>query len=562
MKRRFFILLTAILMGANLSLSATTIRVLTIGNSFSEDAVENYLYDLGKEKGITFIIGNMYIGSSSLQLHWNNAQNNSADYSYRKIDASGIKTTTANATLQQAIADEAWDYISFQQNSGNSGILSTYFPYLTDLLAYVQTQATNPNVNYILHQTWAYAENSTHSEFSKYGNSQLTMYNAIVVAISQAAAQAGISIVVPSGTAIQNGRSSMLGDTFCRDGYHLNLGMGRFTAACTWYEKLTGLSVLDNAYIPSSVTSTEAEIVKKAAHYAILTPGAVTSLAAEYPPAAPLAHPVNIDFGAVTGSSTAWNYFTSYTQGSKLFNLTDITGTSTGIIIEVDEAFSGVNSAGASTTNTTLNMPSYVSNDAFWSQGTVKPQSGFTLSNLDKTAQYRFTFFSSRYYSTGTPDNRETLFIVTGTNGGKDSLNAYNNTSNIVTINNITPTLDGKISIKIKPGSHNNNDLKYFYINSLQIDNYTDISTDVDDLDSRATTDVFPNPFSSNFHIKTSEEIKKASISNLLGGELIRFSENDIQNNHYSANQLPKGTYLLKVTDKNGRNLLTPIIKK
>ncbi len=61
----------------------TTIKILTIGNSFSEGAVENYLFDLGKNQNVTFIIGNLYIGGSSLETHWKNAQNNnSAAYSY------------------------------------------------------------------------------------------------------------------------------------------------------------------------------------------------------------------------------------------------------------------------------------------------------------------------------------------------------------------------------------------------------------------------------------------------------------------------------------------------
>ena len=38
------------------------IRILAIGNSFSQDAVEQYLYELFDAAGIKVIIGNMYIG--------------------------------------------------------------------------------------------------------------------------------------------------------------------------------------------------------------------------------------------------------------------------------------------------------------------------------------------------------------------------------------------------------------------------------------------------------------------------------------------------------------------
>ena len=64
-----------------------TVRILAIGNSFSEDAVEQHLYDLAKEEGVPVIIGNMYIGGCSLERHVNNARNDAPAYRYRKISA-------------------------------------------------------------------------------------------------------------------------------------------------------------------------------------------------------------------------------------------------------------------------------------------------------------------------------------------------------------------------------------------------------------------------------------------------------------------------------------------
>lgn len=263
-----------------------TIRVLAIGNSFSEDAVENYLYELGREGGVAFIIGNLSIGGCSLERHWNNAANNAADYTYRKIGADGIKTTTDKVSLQQGITDEKWDYVSLQQNSGNSGQMETFFPYLTDLTAYVKKMSTNPKIVLLFHQTWAYAQNSTHGEFPKYQSNQVEMYNSIVNASRKAAKRVGIHKIIPSGTAIQNGRSSFLGDNFCRDGYHLSLGLGRYTAACTWFEILSGRSVVGNRFVPSSVTPLEAFVAQRAAHRAVKTPYRVSPLVFLLPKAA------------------------------------------------------------------------------------------------------------------------------------------------------------------------------------------------------------------------------------------------------------------------------------
>lgn len=37
------------------------VKVLAIGDSFSEDAIENYLYDLASAENISMVIGNLYI---------------------------------------------------------------------------------------------------------------------------------------------------------------------------------------------------------------------------------------------------------------------------------------------------------------------------------------------------------------------------------------------------------------------------------------------------------------------------------------------------------------------
>ena len=256
----------------------TNLKVLAIGNSFSDDAVEHYLYGLADANSDTILIGNMYIGGCSLERHYNNSVKNAPAYSYRKI-VNGNKTTTPEYRLIDAIKDEDWDYISVQQVSGQSGIYESFFPYLSHLVSYIKEHATNPDVEIVMHATWAYAQDSNHKSFPNYGNDQLKMYESIADATQRAAKEAGIEIIIPSGTAIQNGRTSSLGDTFCRDGYHLELNYGRYTASATWYEKLFNKSVVGNSYIPSNITPFQAKVAQNAAHLAVENPYKVTSLA-------------------------------------------------------------------------------------------------------------------------------------------------------------------------------------------------------------------------------------------------------------------------------------------
>src|SRR5690606_17939187 len=81
-----------------------SIRILAIGNSFSEDALEEHLYGLFDAAGITVTIGNLYIGGASLIHHEENIQQNEGAYSFRKIDREGEKTTTAGYTIHRALS--------------------------------------------------------------------------------------------------------------------------------------------------------------------------------------------------------------------------------------------------------------------------------------------------------------------------------------------------------------------------------------------------------------------------------------------------------------------------
>jgi hypothetical protein len=74
--------------------------------------------------------------------------------------------------------------------------------------------------------------------------------------------------MVPVGIAIQAVRE-VLGDTLNRDGYHLSYGLGRYTAACTWCEFLTGKPVNENTWCPPQVDKVSAAVARWAAHEAM-----------------------------------------------------------------------------------------------------------------------------------------------------------------------------------------------------------------------------------------------------------------------------------------------------
>ncbi|SKC10214.1 protein of unknown function [Sphingobacterium nematocida] len=254
-----------------------TLKILAIGNSFSEDAIENYLYDLAKSSNKKMVIGNLYIGGASLELHVNNATADKASYSYRKTNLDGTKSSTKNTSISQAIKDEDWDYISLQQASPTSGKYDIIMNSLPALVSYVNGLKAE-KTKLIYHQTWAYQHDSDHKGFANYNRSQQAMYEAITSATKRIKKSKTFTFIVPSGTAIQNARTSTIGDKYTRDGYHLQLDYGRFTAACTWYEMLFGKDVRDTSYKPEKVTADQSKIAKEAAHKAVRKPFKVSKI--------------------------------------------------------------------------------------------------------------------------------------------------------------------------------------------------------------------------------------------------------------------------------------------
>lgn len=259
-----------------------SVSILAIGNSFSWDAME-YLYGILKAAGVeTVVLGNLYIGGCTLQTHAVHFANNAAEYQYRK-NTSGTWTSTNSYKPLTALEEREWDYITMQQASGSSGVASTYDPYLGQLISIVKEK--RPNAKLLWHMTWAYQQNSTHSEFPKYNSDQMTMYNAIVSAVQgQVLPTNQFSGVIPCGTAVQNLRTSFIGDTITRDGYHMSYDKGRFVTGLMWARLLTGSSIAGNTYRPSGYSYTDKVMAAlwESVENAFRTPLAVTQSA--FPP--------------------------------------------------------------------------------------------------------------------------------------------------------------------------------------------------------------------------------------------------------------------------------------
>ena len=85
----------------------------------------------------------------------------------------------------------------------------------------------------------------------------MTMYNAILSAVeSEILSNEEFKAIIPTGTAIQNLRTSFIGDNLTRDDHHLSYDKGRFLAALTYAKAITGCDLSQITYTPPAYTFT------------------------------------------------------------------------------------------------------------------------------------------------------------------------------------------------------------------------------------------------------------------------------------------------------------------
>ena len=250
-----------------------SIKILSVGNSFSVDAMKNHLYQMFEAAGCTDIrLGILYVGGASIDTHYENIRRDSAKYDYYE-NVNGEWVITPEYKASDAFALTDWDIVTLQQVSGHSGRGISY-ENLGALIDLIRPQIGDAKLYW--HMTWAYQQDSTHSDFANYNKDQMRMYKGIVRATTDKILTNDNFVgYFPCGTSIQNLRTSSLGDTLTADGYHLKDTYGDYTAALTWFCYLTGADAETMTYRPTSIAAHFDEIAESV-NNAIKTPLAVT----------------------------------------------------------------------------------------------------------------------------------------------------------------------------------------------------------------------------------------------------------------------------------------------
>jgi hypothetical protein len=280
--------------------AAKTVRLLTVGNSFSRNATR-YLDDLAKAGGHSLIHRPIYVGGASLELHAEKAQRHEQD----PDDPAGRYAN--GRSLKQELLDEPWDYVTIQQASIRSHDVDTYRPHAQQLFEAIRRYA--PQAEVLVHQTWAYRCDDPRFavETPEPGEpaTQEAMYQGLSHAYRTIAAELGVRMI-PVGDAFyqadtdpqrgyrpdgrfdfQSAQAPALPDqtrslhvgwrwqkrpdgtsTLGMDGRHANQA-GEYLGGCVFYEVLLGTSVVSNPFVPEGLEPDYARFLRQVAHEAV-----------------------------------------------------------------------------------------------------------------------------------------------------------------------------------------------------------------------------------------------------------------------------------------------------
>lgn len=272
----------AVLFIAGAVLSAKELKVLMIGNSFS-NSVMSFLPKMVKAgKTHKLYLVNAYIGGCTLQTHCKNIDLESSKPQLKPytMRIAGKKATTKEK-LTDIIKSCKWDIVTIQQGSRHSPYKELTHGYAKKLMAVVKK--LSPQAEIVVHQTWAYRDDHNWFKGPKAKMDRQKMHEMVTANYTELAKNNKLRMI-PVGNAVQlfrerrpvkpavydpadlkklkrpavlkTGDGDVVGRTYWErdrktkqyvarmDKIHLN-GPGQYLQGCVWYMFLFDADIKD-----------------------------------------------------------------------------------------------------------------------------------------------------------------------------------------------------------------------------------------------------------------------------------------------------------------------------
>ncbi len=228
-----------------------TIKVLTVGNSFADDAV-SFLSEIAESvPGYSIHYTKANIGGCSLEKHVNLIKVCEDDPSQ--------KPYAKEYCLKDLLLADNYDFVTIQQVSSMSFKWESFQPYAGELIGFIREH--QPQSEIIIQQTWAYPNAQ---KLENWGITYDEMQAGLVKNYDKLASDYKLRLF-PVGEAIYNAyKQDTTLNLWRADIHHANEN-GRYLAGCIWFGTMSGVSPKKVNFIPEGMEEKTALFLREVA---------------------------------------------------------------------------------------------------------------------------------------------------------------------------------------------------------------------------------------------------------------------------------------------------------
>jgi hypothetical protein len=238
---------------------AGVLKILTLGHSLTVDACHMLNMVAAAEGMENLVIGTLYYSGCPLYKHVQFSANDEAVYNlYLSSTATpnAIPDIQENVTMKYALTFDYWDIIIMQGGGFEVSECETYTNGdIQTLQAYVNKYKPDW-ATFGWHMPWVFpvdpdlqqtqSTGTVHKHYEKFGHDRSKLFSAVTKCVSDyIVPDDSFSLLIPSGTALENALSSYLTEKDIHRDYGHASDFGRLIAAYIWYCKLAGIEQLD-----------------------------------------------------------------------------------------------------------------------------------------------------------------------------------------------------------------------------------------------------------------------------------------------------------------------------
>tara|TARA_R110002049_G_scaffold38978_4_gene120407 strand:- start:10692 stop:11663 length:972 start_codon:yes stop_codon:yes gene_type:complete len=233
-----------------------SIKILTIGNSFADNACK-YLEQITESvEGYSIDITKANIGGASLGKHTNLIDKCKEDQN--------LKPYSGKYCLKELLSKNIYDYVTIQQVSTLSFKYESFQPYADSLVTFVKRYS--PKSEIIVHQTWAYSPDS--DRLKKWNMSREDMHTKLTINYQDLAGRYETFILASGKTFDKSFKRYPNINLWKDDSHHAN-DNGCYLAGCVWFGELFGVSPKKIKFYPESMDRKTSRRLKRIAFRAI-----------------------------------------------------------------------------------------------------------------------------------------------------------------------------------------------------------------------------------------------------------------------------------------------------